>query len=336
MNVVFNELCVDAQRSRPDISLEIATQWLIELADMLQTLYGRYGADIMRTKYGFSQFELFPGYPIGRVLSLENKDIPTGVRRIINRYAQKGQYLQDIQEIAEENGMFEHAGSIIEYRFEGQIVHGLGAAVLLEGLGVSLPTEPCWDTHEVKLNVQRIAEDTIEETEQTVRHIARLAHIENHQPWLNETYGIRSGRVLESRLRALFPHLVFCDNAKRQIRSLNIGLERIQEIIDRLSSLETYCENWADGAGFNIFDLNELTEASNESNPTMQQYGKQRVFRCPDGKSRTFSHHLKDLHDNWRIHFWADEDREFRRPDNRRSIVVGHVGPHLDTASYRS
>ena len=335
MNTVFNELCVSPQRTRETVSLETATQWLIELADLLKTLYARYGSDVMRTKYGFSQLELFPGYSIGRALSKQNKDIPENVRNLIRRRADRGQYLQNIQDIVEQNGVFEQAGNIIEYRFEGEIVHGLGAAILLEGLGVSLPTEVCWDTHEIELDVLLVRNDIAQETQQTVKHVSRLAHLKYHQPWLNEMYGIRSGHVLESRLRALFPHLYFCDSARKQVRKLN-GFERVQQIIDRLSDLDTYCENWVAGAGFNIFDLNQITEASNENKQTMQQYGKQREFRCPDGEYRIFSHHLKDLQDNWRIHFWADEERIFPAPNNKRSIVVGYVGKHLDTVGYRS
>ncbi|HEY85120.1 MAG TPA: hypothetical protein G4N96_08435 [Chloroflexi bacterium] len=277
MNTVFNELCVSPQRTREAVSLETATQWLIELANLLKTLSARYGSDVMRTKYGFSQLELFPGYSIGRALSKQNRDIPENVRNLIRRRADRGRYLQDIQDIVEEDGLFEQAGNIIEYRLEGEIVHGLGAAILLEGLGVSLPTEACWDTHEIELDVHLIRNDIDQEIQQTVRHISQLAHLEYHQSWLNEMYGIRSGQVLESRLRALFPHLYFCDCARKQVRKLNIGFECIQQIIDRLSALDTYCENWASGARFNIFDLNQITEASDESTQTMQQYGKQRA-----------------------------------------------------------
>lgn len=336
MNTVFNELCVSPQRRREAVSLEIAAQWLIELAHLLKTLSARYGCDVMRTKYDFSQHELYPGYSIGRALARDNRDIPDSVRQVIKSRASKGQYLEGIQDIIEENGLFEQAGTIFEYRYDGEIVHGLGAAILLRGIGVSLPTEVCWQTHEIELAVQIIQNDAAQETKETVKHISQVAHLVNHQPWLNETYGIRSGQVLETRLRALFPHLVFCDNARRQIRALNVGFERIQQIIDRLNDLDTYCENWADGAGFNIFTLNQITAASDESNQTMQQYGDKRRFRCPDGEYRTFSHHLKDLQDNWRIHIWADEDGLFPAPNNKRSILVGYVGSHLVTVGYRS
>ena len=94
MKTVFNELCVGLQRAREPVTLATATQWLIELARLLNTLYGRYGTNVMRTKYGFSQLELFPGYSIGRALARDNSDISPSVRQIIKSRADRGQYLR--------------------------------------------------------------------------------------------------------------------------------------------------------------------------------------------------------------------------------------------------
>jgi hypothetical protein len=89
-----------------------------------------------------------------------------------------------------------------------------------------------------------------------------------------------------------------------------------------LFELENYCKNWNAGA----FSLEGyLIEVSRESQPTLNKYGKQRTFRCLDGKERLFDWHVKLRLCNWRIHFFPDV-----RPGK---IIIGYVGRHLPTVS---
>lgn len=71
------------------------------------------------------------------------------------------------------------------------------------------------------------------------------------------------------------------------------------------------------------FDYHQLHPASGEGKATMDRYGDERNFLCPDGQKRTFEWHLKGLPNAWRIHIWADS--------HSRKILIGYVGRHLPT-----
>ena len=66
--------------------------------------------------------------------------------------------------------------------------------------------------------------------------------------------------------------------------------------------------------------------ASLESPTTLVRYGYQREFACPDGEKRLFSWHTKQLGANVRIHFLPEYITD--------SILIGYIGPHLDTYKY--
>ena len=66
----------------------------------------------------------------------------------------------------------------------------------------------------------------------------------------------------------------------------------------------------------------------------MQEYGRLREFTCPDGQKRSFAYHLKGMPGHWRIHIWADVAADFgKMEDASKKILVGHIGPHLPTAT---
>jgi hypothetical protein len=83
-----------------------------------------------------------------------------------------------------------------------------------------------------------------------------------------------------------------------------------------LQELQNYCQNWTAGG----FDIKAISYASGESEATLNKFGEQRIFSCPDGKHRLFSWHKKL--DALGIHF-------FDFPATKR-ILIGYVGRHLD------
>jgi hypothetical protein len=143
---------------------------------------------------------------------------------------------------------------------------------------------------------------------------------------------VGNGSVLWTKVKTLYPHLVFCDGAKKQIKTLHGGLV-LQRFVERLFDLEEYCRNWnlADG-----FDGSRIRNSSSETTETLAQFGRDREFICSDGTMRLFQYHLKAKVNGvpLRIHIWPDEKAEFDlAPSGRRKILVGHVGGHLSTVN---
>ncbi|MCI0528399.1 MAG: hypothetical protein L0Y56_13245, partial [Nitrospira sp.] len=64
---------------------------------------------------------------------------------------------------------------------------------------------------------------------------------------------------------------------------------------------------------------------SPESQATLQQFGRERTFRSPDGEERIFSWHVRLTPGSWRIYFF---------PEEAGKMIVGYIGPHLPTVSY--
>jgi len=69
-----------------------------------------------------------------------------------------------------------------------------------------------------------------------------------------------------------------------------------------------------------------LFKVSPESSMTLEMYGRERTFRCPDGQKRLFSWHLRLTPHAWRIHFYPDEQT--------KTLIIGYIGHHLPTVRY--
>ncbi|MGK7919219.1 MAG: hypothetical protein AB4080_04345 [Trichodesmium sp.] len=86
------------------------------------------------------------------------------------------------------------------------------------------------------------------------------------------------------------PNLIFCEQVKQQLQNLSIGNPVLQQIKKRLLELEKYCKNWEAGA----FNKNLLpSKTTPESDSRIQQFRQQLNIKCPDGKKRLFSWHLR-------------------------------------------
>lgn len=137
--------------------------------------------------------------------------------------------------------------------------------------------------------------------------------------------GITSWSDFWENRRILFPNLVFCECVEKQLKCLNF-MQVIKIIKRHLSKMNEYCEK----SRFEEItpDYTQMgIDATPESTCTMNQFGHQRIFICPDGDERLFEWHSKLHGQNLRIHFHP--------PDNDcRDFLIGYIGVHLDTCKY--
>lgn len=323
--LVFNEL--SRIQKAPD--KEAARQWMEIFAGVVKSA-SESRIRTLRTDFEFSRLELSDGYVIE--MWYNDNDVPEATRNFIQDLATTFQLIKPFAaDLAEDDEAVQRKRDIFATCFD-ETAEGLTYAYLLKSIGISFLSDTKWDHNILPLIINELPEDAddfvLSETD--IQHVTRTDHLMSYQDWIVERlkFSVGNGSVLSNRVKDWYPHLIFCDSAKKQIKALHGGM-LLQRIVDRLFDLENYCKGWTTGG----FNGTEIPNSSWESSQTMQQYGRDREFICPDGKPRIFEYHLKGL-PGWRIHIWADEQEEFGlAADSRRKILVGYIGQHLDTVT---
>lgn len=212
-----------------------------------------------------------------------------------------------------------------DFLCNGRTSQGLGIAYLLQGLGVSLLTDPGWDTALVQLRIDFLDEsDGISTRTEDVLHASRQAHILQH---LSALAARRKAEVYDPidlwRSKAqIFPALRFCESVELDIQKIGRGA-LFNRLVRKLSELNDYCAKWNEGP-FNRVGLSG--DPREDSTETLRQYSDERTFACPDGKTRVFSWHLSLSPWGRRMYFHPDSEE--------RSVCIGYVGPHLRTVKF--
>ena len=204
---------------------------------------------------------------------------------------------------------------------------GIGFTYLRNAFAVSLPSDPCWQVDNITLKViwttsnSKLAE--LVEISAEITHASNPNHVTAHAEWIEKRLRskIHNGNDLWNHKDSLFPSLTFCNTVHRQIRRLSGQI--FDNVWEKLSDLQAHCEGWTSG-GFNTEGL--LGNPRLESAATLQIFGQERNFRCPDGEERIFSWHIS-LTDSWRLYF-------FPGPELGK-MIIGYIGPHLPTVQHR-
>lgn len=158
-----------------------------------------------------------------------------------------------------------------------------------------------------------------------VVHASRPEHIISLAGWFaqRQKRNVVNGIELWRSRASLLPSLLFCESTYAQLSDLRSGNPMLAAVLKKLFELEDYCRGWASGG----FDSDRLPgRVSPESRPTLQKYGADREFLCPDGQVRLFSWHLRLTPGAWRMYLWPDE--------RNRRIIIGYIGRKLPTVDY--
>lgn len=310
LEMVFNEL--SARTLAPDIST--ARQWMSELIRTMVAAKG-CGLKAMRTKEDFSAIILAENYPLSRWRN--DKEVNREERTFLLTLATKTPLSVDIPDIEIK---IKVEDPDCELSLQGSQTEGFKVAHYLETLAISLSSESLWNSSRIKLELTQI-DDNEELTEENVEvvHASQKNHVLEHADWIQKRQqtAVVDGLELWKRRAELFSSLKFCDRISQQIQSL-VDPTMLRQVIRKLFELDELSQNWTDGA----LNLDNLpSKASPESESRLKEFRDKLNIKCPDGKKRIFSLHLRMTPGAWRLHFSTEL--------GPGKIIIGYIGPKI-------
>ena len=314
VKIVFNELSLN----KPFNSKQVAIKGMTEFTETLRTAIEKGAKRELYTKDNFDLLQLSLGYQIyqWRTDRAVDRDERSFLRSLQDKTYTP---LPDVVDAS------------VEIKYLGSRAIGLEYASSCKALAVSFQSEEQWNCDLLKLSVTELNEngDLCTKTVD-VFHASSKQHALNHTSWIvgQSRVNIVSGSDLWERRNELLPNLEFCEETAKQLIALQSGNVMLRPVIKRLFELEDYCKNWNTGA-FSPGDLPCSTTP--ESQVTLNQYGRERTFMCPDGQERIFSWHVRLTPMAWRVYLIPIAPNSLN-PTGK--MIIGYVGPHLSTTQF--
>ncbi|MFD5244602.1 hypothetical protein ACFWIW_08665 [Amycolatopsis sp. NPDC058340] len=203
----------------------------------------------------------------------------------------------------------------LEYLHKGRAARGLGVAHLVEGLAVSLPTEPDWLAERVTMTRNMLVTDgDLAEDQVDIPHASAQNHVLVHESWLARggLTSIGTGSALWEARAEYFPSLNF--------------LPRVEDDLGRLPA------DWLVPVRTRLIEIQEALAAwtpRNEAVPlwrskiTTEHEQRRRLceFTDLDGEVRVFDMHARFTPRAGRLHF------RLRREE--QAATVAYIGSKL-------
>ncbi|CAL9435016.1 hypothetical protein [Streptomyces sp. enrichment culture] len=258
---------------------------------------------------GLTSLEIAKDYPIGKWIGASPKNHARWLRL---RALQNRSPVRSVYPAPDADGH-------LEYRHEGEKVLGLGAAHFMDGIAVSLPVVPEWETPSVSLERRELVEldnGSLEFEHETVdvRHVSSLPHVDEYRAWIRESSLARAatGRQIWERRADLYPHLQFLPRTEAQLGDLDPRW--VLPVRGCLERLEAAAADW---------DPAMMHEPEWQTKVTPEGETRKRVCRFEDldGKVETFHLHARFTPGAGRIHL---------RPIGAEGkIRIAHIGSKI-------
>jgi hypothetical protein len=319
---IFNELSTPfATKPEAKTGLKTFIRACIKVGELgLHTL--RLPETIGQNLYNL---QVAPNYLISQWLQEPEVEVEEDLKDKFREIATFSPLMTDEEPIAKE------FNSRSEFRItlgnDTKLVAGLGAAYLLETLGLSFSSHPIWNSEEITNIVHWYLDETGSETTEIilVKHASQPEHVARHTTWFENQRreSLQKSSDLWNRRQEFFPNLSLCGEVEKQLTKLGIQSKYFDQVIERLKRLDNYARDWTEGAYSDDMVKQYGLKVSGESPGTLSKHGQSRKFRLPNGERRLFEKHIKtgDL----RFHFYPDNEK--------KHIYVGYIGKHLPTTT---
>ena len=273
LEMVLNELSL--RTPAPDIIT--ARQWMSQLIQTLRQATTTGVKRVLRTSNEIHSVEIAPNYPISKWRN--DPEVNRDERLFFKTLITKAPFWNDV---AEE---FKDRFDLSQVWFETEEAQGLGFALIIDGLAISLNSDPKWNQSKLSITIRQLDEyEEVIDRKTKVIHASCRDSVKKHTLWIETRIRstIKDGKELWQRRQELFPNLEFCDIVQKQLEKILYGQLELQPVVKTLLIIQTYCQTWT-SSSFNI--ETSILEYSPESIQTLnnQKYKKQREFICPDG-----------------------------------------------------
>lgn len=318
MEIILNELSLTVS----DVPLPARLNALRSVVDAL----GRCGVEgkAIRCTRDALQRHVSPGQPLFEGLKSSGRaDRDRELKQWLQSKLSRAPFVEDLY------GPHEVEGAVV-FRWRSEIALGAGLAILQRSTLVSLFGTVAFDADILMIEEERLTlAEAVDVRTHEVENFAEVAHVEGRREALERRIAgaIRSGAQLVREAEQRFSRVILCEGARKQLEQLSGAEIYFSEVCRHLRVLHEAALNWCPGAPFDPRSVEAIDWARTESESTIDQFGEQRDFLCPDGIKRRFLPHTKIRRGNQRIHVLLETKKGEMR------VLIGYVGTHLDIAS---
>ncbi len=213
-----------------------------------------------------------------------------------------------------------------DMRVAGSSSKGCLCGYLSRGCMLSFDTDIKWEQEELNAVLEELEGQEIKKQIVSIPNVCNDVTYKSFEtaycPFFNKAHldTLLTGDIILKKSKDIFQNLIFCDNAKRQMKCITNPI-LVKQIVKKLMELQEYFCVW-----HRFFDKTAIKNASPESKETLRHYKKEHTFLLPDGRYEVFS---------WHIRFTGIEGRIFFLPEVwDRRCYIGHVGCKLPNVSY--
>lgn len=314
LEMVLNELSLAKAAN-----LFEARAWMSELIKTSAFAASHGVARVLHSEPNVHSLSIADGYPLARWRN--DEEVPREERQYFRSLITKSPLLMLELEDGEGESSLPR-----DYLFDNQAAKGLGFAFEGNRIAISVQSKPVWNKSILELIVQSLSVDgDLEISNGKVHHASNRSHITESLRWIKRYTNskLSSGSDLVRRRGELIPSLEFCSTALEQLEALTQSSPHFIQVVKHLLAFQEYCENWTAEMFVTSSFPGRITK---ESGPTLQAYGSERTFVCPDGRERLFIWHARITPEPWRIYFEPQVER--------RALTIAYIGPHLRTVRY--
>lgn len=222
----------------------------------------------------------------------------------------------------EENVSDEELAALLELDIDG---HPGNYSLLLcwqspDRVCATLSTEHLWRVSPLAITAHKLGNPDLDRSIRPVRNFFSLDSASALLAEFNgELFNTIQPQELWQRRVEFFSGIDFAPSVEGNLTGLGAAIFR--QTLLRLKELNAASVDW-NASGYAVPKY--LSKVTSESAPTMQQFGRERVFRSCSGTDEVFELHAR-LQDGHRLHL--------REVPATKRIEIGYVGRHLRIAS---